>query len=292
MSQPRVELALDARAELGEGPVWDAANERLVWVDIMAGRVHLFRPKAGECRTLAVGRPVGAAALRAGGGLILAVPEGFASLDVETGVVAPLAALPEPQPDRRMNDGKCDAAGRFWAGTMALDERAGGGALYRFDPGGQVTSIVPGVTVSNGLDWSLDGRHMYYVDSGSGRIDVFDWDLGAGLVSNRRPFVHFPAQAGVPDGLTVDAEGGVWVALWGGGAIHRYRPDSTLDRVFLMPVSHPTSCAFGGPDLRDLYVTTARIALSAEERARQPEAGSLFRVRPGVRGRPPNFFAA
>ena len=285
-----VELVLEARAELGEGPLWDEAGQRLVWVDIMAGRVHLFRPDTGACRTVEVGRPVGAAALSAGGGLVLAVPEGFTRLDLDSGVLAPVAALPAPSPDIRMNDGKCDRAGRFWAGTMALDERAGAGALYRLDPSGEVTIMVDGVTISNGLDWSLDERRMYYVDSGTGRIDVFDWDLKKGRLSNRRPFVFFPAQAGVPDGLTVDADGGVWVALWGGGAVHRYRPDGHLDRVVLLPVTHPTSCAFGGPDLRDLYVTSAAVALGPAERARQPGAGGVFRVRPGVRGRLPNIF--
>jgi sugar lactone lactonase YvrE len=285
-----VELVLDARAELGEGPVWDEAGQQLVWVDIMAGRVHFFRPGTGECRTLTAGRPVGAAVLSAGGGLVLAVPEGFTRLDPETGALAPLAALPVPSPDTRMNDGKCDRAGRFWAGTMAMDERAGAGRLYCLDPSGTVTAMVANVTISNGIDWSPDERRMYYIDSGTGRIDQFDWHLEQGRISNRRPFVFFPAQAGVPDGLTVDAEGGVWVALWGGGAVHRYRPDGHLDRVVLLPVTHPTSCAFGGPDLRDLYVTSARTALEPDERARQPTAGGVFRLRPGVAGRLPNTF--
>ena len=284
------ELVLDARAELGEGPQWDEAGQRLVWVDIMAGRVHLFRPDTGACRTVEVGRPTGAAALSARGGLVLAVPEGFIRLDLDTGALVPLAALPVPSPDIRMNDGKCDRAGRFWAGTMALDERTGAGALYRLDPSGAVTVMVDGVTISNGLDWSLDERRMYYVDSGTRRIDVFDWDPKKGQISNRRPFVFFPVQAGIPDGLTVDADGGIWVALWGGGAVHRYRPDGHLDRVVLLPVTHPTSCAFGGTDLRDLYVTSAAVALGPDERARQPGAGGVFRVRPGVRGRLPNTF--
>ena len=292
MTALQVELVLDARAELAEGPVWDAAGKRLVWVDIMAGRVHLFDPATGKCRTLAVNRPVGAAVLAREGGLVVALPEGFSRLDLETGTVTPFAPLPSPQPDVRMNDGKCDRTGRFWAGTMALDERAGAGALYRLDPTGVVTAMLPDVTVSNGLDWSPDERSMYYVDSGTRRIDRFDWDLATGRFSNRRPLVHFPVQAGVPDGLTVDAEGGVWVALWGGGALHRYRPDGNLDRVVLLPVTHPTSCAFGGPDLRDLYVTSARTALDPAARARQPLAGGLFRVRPGFAGRLPNIFAA
>jgi sugar lactone lactonase YvrE len=286
-----VELVLDARAELGEGPVWDEAGQQLVWVDIMAGRVHFFRPGTGACRTLRADRPVGAAALSKRGGLVLAVPEGFLRLDPETGLLTPLAALPVPSPDIRMNDGKCDRAGRFWAGTMAMDERAGAGKLFRLDATGAVTAMIADVTISNGIDWSPDERRMYYIDSGTGRIDVCDWNLEQGRISNRRPFVFFPAQAGLPDGLTVDAEGGVWVALWGGGALHRYRPDGHLDRVVLLPVTHPTSCAFGGSDLRDLYVTSARVALGPEERARQPSAGGVFRLRPGVAGRLPNMFA-
>jgi sugar lactone lactonase YvrE len=189
-----------------------------------------------------------------------------------------------------MNDGACDPAGRFWAGTMALDERPGAGALYRLDLDLTVHTMLTEVTISNGIDWSLDGRRMYYVDSPTGRIDVCDFDPGTGAITNRRPFVTVPAEAGIPDGITVDAAGFVWLALWGGAALRRYAPDGGLERTVNLPVSHPTSCAFGGPDLDELYVTSARRPLSSDERSRQPQAGGLLRLRPGVAGRVPNLF--
>ena len=292
MTAAAVELVLDARAELGEGPRWDARGQRLLWVDIMRGRVHAFSPARAGCRSVDVGRPVGALAGRADGGLVLAVADGFARLDWDSGQVTMLATVEGDRPQNRMNDGACDPAGRFWAGTMALDEGPGAGALYRLDPDGTVHTMLTGVSISNGIDWSLDGRRMYYVDSPTRRIDVFDFEARAGAISNRRTFVALPPEAGFPDGLTVDADGFVWLALWGGAALHRYDPEGARERIVPLPVSHPTSCAFGGGDLDELYVTSARRPLSADERARQPMAGGLLRLRPGVVGRRPGLFGS
>ena len=290
MTAAAVELVLDARAELGEGPRWDARAQRLLWVDIMRGRVHAFRPGHAACRSVDVGRPVGALAGTADGGIVLAVAGGFARLDWDSGQVRMLAAVEADRPQNRMNDGACDPAGRFWAGTMALDEGPGAGALYRLDPDGTVRTMLTGVSISNGIDWSLDGRRMYYVDSPTRRIDAFDFDPRTGVIANRRTFVALPPEAGFPDGLTVDADGFVWLALWGGAALHRYDPEGARERIVPLPVTHPTSCAFGGSDLDELYVTSARRPLSVDERARQPMAGGLLRLRPGVVGRPPGLF--
>jgi sugar lactone lactonase YvrE len=233
---------------------------------------------------------VGALACAADGGVVLAVAGGFARLDWDSGTVKMLATVEADRPQNRMNDGACDPAGRFWAGTMALDERPHAGALYRLDPDGTVHTMLTEVSISNGIDWTPDGRGMYYVDSPTRRIDVFDFDARSGAIANRRTFVELPAEAGFPDGLTVDAEGFVWLALWGGAALHRYDPEGARERIVPLPVSHPTSCAFGGADLDELFVTSARRPLSAEERARQPMAGGLIRLRPGVVGRPPGLF--
>ncbi len=290
MTAAAVELVLDARADLGEGPRWDSAHQRLLWVDIMRGRVHAFTPSTGACRNVAVGQPVGALASCRDGSLVLAVAGGFARLDLDSQKFEMQAAVEADRPQNRMNDGACDGAGRFWAGTMALDEQPGAGALYRLDPDLTVHTMLTGVSISNGLDWSLDGRRMYYVDSPTRRIDVFDFDVATGSIANRRTFVEVPADAGVPDGLTIDAAGFVWLALWGGAALRRFAPDGTLERVVPLPVTHPTSCAFGGAALDELYVTSARRPLTAEEKARQPQAGGVFRVRPGVVGRPAHLF--
>ena len=292
MSAADVEVVLDARAELGEGPRWDPRGQRLFWVDIMARRVHAFRPEKHACWSVDVGKPVGALAGAADGSLVLAVAGGFARLDFESGRTTELAAVEADRPQNRMNDGACDPAGRFWAGTMALDEGAGKGGLYRLDADHTVHTMLTGVTISNGIDWTLDGRRMYYVDSPTRRIDVFDFDGPGGAITNRRLFAAIPADAGIPDGLTVDAEGFVWLALWGGGALHRYAPDGTLERRVPLPVSHPTSCAFGGAALDELYVTSARRPLSAEERKKESAAGGLLRLRPGVKGRLPNLFGS
>jgi sugar lactone lactonase YvrE len=290
MTAAGASLVLDARAELGEGPRWDARGQRLLWADIMSGRVHAFLPATASCRSVDVGRPVGALTVAADGGVVLAMAGGFARLDWESGQTRMLAAVEEDRPLSRMNDGACDPAGRFWAGTMALDEGPGAGALYRLDSDLTVHTLLTGVTISNGIDWSPDARRMYYVDSPTRRIDVFDFDLASGAIGNRRPLVEVPDGAGTPDGLTVDAAGFVWLALWGGSALRRYAPDGALERTVPLPVSHPTSCAFGGADLDELYVTSARRPLTPEERARQPMAGGLLRLRPGVVGRPAHLF--
>jgi sugar lactone lactonase YvrE len=251
----------------------------------MRGRVHRFDPVSGLSEVCDVGQPVGAAAPAADGSLVVATPEGFARLDVESGRLTPIATVETNIPGNRMNDGACDPAGRFWAGTMAIDERPGAGSLYRLDPDGRVTPMVSGVTISNGLAWSADARRMFYVDSPTQRIDVFDFDLDTGAIENRRPFASIPVEDGIPDGLTIDVDDGIWVALWGGGRLHRYTRDGVLDRVVRLPVTYPTRCAFGGPGLDELFVTSAWMAMTQDERAAQPHAGGIYRLRPGIRGR-------
>jgi sugar lactone lactonase YvrE len=285
------ELVLDARAELGEGPVWDAARRRLLFVDIMHGHVHEFDPEAGSDRVIEVGQPVGAVAPTVRGDWVIAARDGFFRVDPETGATSLIAHIEKDDPDTRMNDGYVDARGRFWAGTMGMGGVPERGSLYRLDPDGSVTRHLTRVHISNGIDWSPDGRLMYYSDTGISRVDVFDFDESAGAIRNRRTFVTIPEDAGYPDGLVVDAEGFVWLALWEGGAVRRYRPDGTLDRTVPMPASLVTKCAFGGVDLSDLYITTAWIDLDDAGRAREPLAGGLFRVRPGVRGRAATRFA-
>jgi sugar lactone lactonase YvrE len=290
-SDPETAVAFHAHDELGEGATWDSARQRLISVDIMRGRVHLFDPASGLLKTIAVGQPVGAAVPCTDGRLVLAMRDGFAHLDPQTEATTFIAHVELDRPGQRMNDGSCDAAGRFWAGTMCMQERPGLGSLYRLDPDGSVHTMATGIGISNGIDWSVDGSLMYYVDSLERRIDVFDFNLRHGSIANRRPFVAIDSAAGHPDGLTVDAEGAIWLALWGGSAIHRYLPDGTLDRVLALPVTHPTTCAFGGADLRDLYITSAVTKLGDDERRMQPLGGAVLRHRPGVAGRPAHAFA-
>lgn len=287
----KAEIVLDARCGLGEGPVWDGREGRLYWVDIMLGRVHRWRPGTEGVETMETGEPVGAAALRKDGGLVLALQSGFAVAGTFGGAVERRASFEGAAADVRMNDGKCDAAGRFWAGTMALDFREGAGALYRLDPDGRVTRVLDGVTISNGMDWTVDGSRMYYIDSPRRTVDAFDFDLATGTVANRRAAVVIEEGAGIPDGMTLDEEGRIWVALWGGGAVRCYSQEGRLEEVIEVPAPQTTSCCFGGEDLGVLYITSARDGLSGEQLSRQPMAGGVFGVRCGAKGRAAHRYA-
>lgn len=285
------QLALDVNAQLGEGPIWDDANGTLIWVDIMGQAVHRFNPATREDRAVDVGRPVGAAAVRMdGGGMVLALRDGFGLLDEPSGAVELIVPVEPDVSSNRMNDGKCDPRGRFWAGTMGFNEGRGAGSLYRLDPDRSVHHMVGGVSVSNGLDWSADGRRMYYIDSPTRGVDYFDFDMQTGKLGERHRLISLQPGEGVPDGMTLDEEGALWVAVHGSGTVRRYTPDGLLDQVIRLPVSSVTSCAFGGPDLRDLYITTMQYGMSADLKRDQPLAGALFHCRPGVRGNAPQRF--
>jgi sugar lactone lactonase YvrE len=275
------------RVEHAEGPFWD--GERFGWVDIMAGRLWVAGfdgTDLTEPRSYDVGRPLGAAVPRNGGGWILAAGTAFLALD-EDGTVTPLTGDLADASVVRMNDGKCDPAGRFWAGTMDYDESRPVASLYVFD--GTVRTVLDDVTISNGLAWSFDHAAMYYIDTPTGRIDVFDYDKDTGEVSARRTFAE--VEGGHPDGMTVDDEGFLWVALWGGGAVRRYDPSGQPAGTVRLPVTNVSSCCFGGPGGDTLFVTTSRQGLSPEQLAAEPDAGRIFRVDPGVTGRPGTRFA-
>ncbi|KOV17197.1 calcium-binding protein [Streptomyces sp. XY413] len=285
---------------LTEGPVWHAGSGDLLWVDIPAGLVHRARlvdgddgglPDLGSRTTVSLDRPVGAVAPCASGGLLAAAGTSFLRVD-GAGAVTEFAApvVPDDGPPRRFNDAKCDPSGRLLAGTMAYDATPGAGTLYRLDPDGTVTTVLSPVTISNGLGWSPDGRLLYYADSPTCRVDVFDHDPDTGALSARRPFAD-TAPAGVPDGLAVDTEGRVWVAVWGAGQVRAYTPDGALHTVVTVPASQVSSCAFVGPDLDLLIITTAADGLTAGQLAAEPHAGRLFICRPGATGLPVPPFA-
>jgi sugar lactone lactonase YvrE len=287
------QLLVDARATIGEGPVWDDRSQRLLWVDIPAGLVHWLDPTTGKNSSLEVGQPVGAVGLGADGGLVAALKDGFALFAPGSSSMSRLLPVERSLTGNRMNDGKCDRRGRFWAGTMAVDHAPGAGTLYRLERANgdyDVSAMIGGITVANGLDWSPDNRLMYYIDSPTQRIDVFDFDEESGSLANRRVFAEIAAADGMPDGMTVDAEGHVWVALFRGAKVRRYRPNAEIDFEVTVPVTLVTSCAFGGPHTEDLYITTARHRLTPEEAAEQTTAGGVFVCRPGPAGRLPFRF--
>ncbi len=282
----QADLVIDAHAQLGEGPVWSQAEQLLYWVDIEGRMVHRYDPSSGSDDHVDVGERVGSVAPRAAGGLVLALASGFATLDAWGAPPRRLVPVEADRPDLRMNDGACDSCGRFWAGTMALDFGPRQGALYRLDPDGRVERMLGDVTISNGIAWSPDDSLMYYVDTRSCGIDVFDFEAGSGTIASRRRLVDVDEADGEPDGLVVDEEGCLWLALWGGSCVRRYAPDGRLVGIVEVPVPRVTKCAFGGPDLDDLYITTA-----LEDDGNAPHAGGVFGVRPGVRGLPAHAFA-
>lgn len=285
-----VELAYQSNDILGEGPVWSAEEQALYWIDIWRPALRRWQPGSGQFKSWAMPAPIGSFTLRAGGGAVVALKNGLHWFDFEQARATLLIDPEADRPDTRFNDGKCDRLGRFWAGTLDDDgEKLPKGSLYRLDANGSLHTVRGQVTVSNGLGWSPDNRTMYYTDSPTRTIVAYDFDLDSGSISNERLFAR--VEAGFPDGLTVDAEGYVWSARWDGWQVVRHAPDGSVDRVIEMPVARPTSCMFGGPELRHLYITSARFGLSDEALTVQPLAGGVFVLETDVPGLPEPRFA-
>lgn len=277
-----IEVVVAGDARLGEGPTWDTRTSRLVWVDVLDCKIHSTDTGSGSTVSIDVPSHIGAVVPRDAGGFVAALADGFWAIgDGDQRLIAAVDAGDE----MRFNDGKCDPAGRFWAGTMGYSEEPGRGHLYRLDLQGSVSKQLAGITVSNGLAWSGDQRTMFYIDTPTRRVDRFAFDPDSGAISDRQAFFEIEANAGYPDGMTIDAQDGLWIAMWDGGRVHRY-VDGRLDRVIEMPVSRPTSVTFGGPELEEMFVTSASVGLSVQQRTEQPLAGALFRIRPGVTGVP------
>ena len=276
----RAEQVTEPLALHGEGPCWLARSGELAWVDMLAGRVLATSLALGTTQVVEIPSPVAAIVRpRSDGGLVVATETGIVLLD-QYESPSPLIEIVN-EPGIRMNDGSCDPQGRFWCGTMAYDSAPGAGKLYRVEADGSFDVALTDVTISNGLGWSVDGETAYYVDSMAHGIDTFAFDGPSGELGERRRFADVDASLGLPDGIAIDAEGGVWVALWDGGAVRRYSPEGTLDAVVPLPCGRVTACAFGGDDLSQLFITTSRLDLPAGV---DPAGGALFRCEPGVRG--------
>ena len=277
-----VKLAIPGDDFLGEGPHWDADSGVLHWVDILAPALVSSDEKVRERRVMPLPELTGFAIPRRSGGFVLGGETGIHALRPD-GSMEKLADPEADRPGNRFNDGKCDAMGRLFLGSLAISTEPGQGALWRYVDG-EATRVLDGITVANGLGWSPDNRTFYFADTGARTIWAFDYDLEKGALGDRRVFATFDGESGVPDGLTVDTEGGVWVAMWDGWCVQRFLPDGTPDQKITVPVPRPTSCAFGGPDLSTLYITTARIRLSAAQLDEAPLSGALLSATPGVTG--------
>jgi sugar lactone lactonase YvrE/DNA-binding IclR family transcriptional regulator len=288
--QSDVQCVLPWGAQLGEAPVWVDREKRLYWVDILHPAVHRFDPVTGKNETCNAAKLVSAVLPDKDGRLIVASQDGVERFDFERGLFTPFAE-PEPGvPENRLNDAKVDPDGRLWVGSMRLDVSRPTGSLYRLTKAGEVVRAESGFTVANGLAWSPDGSTFYFVDTVPGIIYAYDFDAREGTIANRRVFVTVPETEGRPDGLAVDADGGVWCAIWDGWRVNRYRPDGRLDRAVELPVPRPTSVAFGGDDLATLFITSARTRLPASTLTEAPLSGGIFACNPGERGLPTSLF--
>jgi sugar lactone lactonase YvrE len=287
------ELVADVRCHVGEGPAWDPRDGALLWIDIVPGNVFRLVVETGELSQITLSQEVSVVIPRASGGYVVGVQDGlFALPRFEQG--APLTALAEieiDQPNNLMNDCKCDAKGRLWGGTRARDWTSEAGSLYRVDSDLTTTRVLTGISTSNGLGWDPEFTRMYYVDSALGILDVLDYDLETGAATNRRRFADIDKAIGNADGLCVDAEGYVWLAVMGASSLYRYAPDGTIDEIVRVPSTLPTSCCFGGADLTDLYVTSGNVDMSEEDLASDPYAGGVYVLRPGIKGQPTVPFA-
>jgi sugar lactone lactonase YvrE len=283
------ELALKLECNVGEGPFWDEVEQKLYFVDIVNKQIKIFSPTSKLLETVQFNQEIGAVFLDQKSNLIVAARDGIFAATRDGVLETLLAPIELEDTSIRTNDAKCDAYGRMWVGTMAFDFTPGAAALFSFDSK-DLKKVVPDLTVSNGIGWSLDKKIMYFIDSPTKRVDIFDFDLESGELRNRRPFLLLGDLDAFPDGLTTDEDGGVWVALFGGGEVRRFDSQGTLTHIVEIPVKQVTSCCFGGVDMSDLYITTAQNGMDSDSLIREPMAGSLFRAKTTFKGSKSNRF--
>lgn len=288
----KVEKVIDIACELGEGAFWNHKNDELLFIDIEGEKLHSFSPKTKELQTFEMEARIGTVVpTQNPNNLIVALDNGIFEFDKTKNTKTKISD-PEPnRPKMRMNDGKCDPAGRFWVGSMHLDQIEGTASLYKIEPNGNHQKMIPNVTISNGIIWSDDEKKMYYIDTPTGKVKEFDYEKTTGKITFVKDAVDVPVSLGYPDGMTIDEEGMLWIALWNGNSVSRWNPKTgeLLSKIEL-PAHNISSCAFGGDDLGTLYVTSARVDMTEEELAAKPNSGAVFAFRPGVKGVKANFF--
>ena len=282
----KVEILYDAKATLGEGPVWDAGTQTLYWIDILNKRIY-----ANGDIFLELDESIGCLALRQEGGLVFAKRISFWTCESDSTKLTLLSSLENEPSNNRFNDGKCDPHGRFIVGTMDMGEKDSNGSLYSFD-GKSITHLLSDITISNGMTWSPDHKTFYYIDTPTHEVKAFDYDLENGAIGNMRIAVHLPESFGFPDGMTSDMQGNLWIAMWGGAQITKWNPHTgqLLERI-PVPAKNVSSCVFGGKDLNELYITSARTGLDENILAHYPLTGGVFRLETNVVGMPLFKFA-
>ena len=286
----KLEVAIAINHDLAEGPFWDEVSGNLIFVDGYRGAIHRFNYKTGDINSLFVDEPIGAAIPALDERLVFTATKGLKEV-LKNRKKSLIVEIEIDRPNNRLNDAKCDSLGRLWTGSFSEKFEQGAGNLYRIDPNNSVKKMASGFRVSNGIAWNKDETKLFFVDTLLGIINLFDYDLASGEVSNRRTFVKIDRADGLPDGLTVDEFGDVWVALFHGGQVRHYSSDGQLVGVIRLPVSRVTSCIFGGKDYRDLFITTADFKSHRDGKPHEEKAGYVFRCRPGPKGVPSYKFA-
>ncbi|MDR3696635.1 SMP-30/gluconolactonase/LRE family protein [Mucilaginibacter sp.] len=276
----QAEIILPHQCLLGEGPVWDIKRGVICWIDILDGEIHEYSPESKKHKTIPVNQMVGAAVICRDGNFLAALKNGFGFVNRETGEVNMLANPESHIPGNRFNDGKCGPDGRFWAGTMSHTDEPGKGSFYAFDTDHSVSKKISNVSISNGMAWSADHKTFYYIDTPTFTVAAYDFDKNTAEISNKRVVINIPKEDGSPDGMTIDSEGMLWIAHWDGWQITRWNPDTGKKLLSIpLPAARITSCAFGGDDMDDLYITSARTGLTKDQLTEQPLAGSLFIIK-------------
>lgn len=290
---PQAELVLDSQASLGEGAIWNHKTETLLWVDIEKGILNEFDPETAANRSFDMNQRIGTVVPVDMGGVLVALEDGVYTFNLMEEKLEKVAHPEEGREKIRYNDGKCDPAGRFWVGSMGLEQKTGRAALYRIDAGFNWEKMIDNVTISNGIVWSPDQSRMYFIDTPTQKVFAFDYDNKTGEIGNRDVAITIPDSLGYADGSTMDENGMIWIAMWGGRAVTQWNPETgELLRRIAVPALNVTSCAFGGDSLNTLYITTARAGMSEKQLAKFPLSGGLFKIKTNVKGMKASFFKA
>ncbi len=287
-----VTLVHNMKPQLGEGAIWDQQQQAFYYVDIEGQLLYRWQPGQAQPATFNLGQRVGTVVPEGNGtSVVVALQDGIYRMQLANGQLEPIANPEAGLADNRFNDGKCDPAGRLWVGSMHLRQLPGAAALYKVAPDGTHQKMVDSVTISNGICWAANGKTMYYIDTPTQQVKAFDYDVATGNITNGRVAVQVADSLGHPDGMAIDAEGMLWVALWGGHAVSRWNPNTgQLLQLVDVPALNVTSVAFAGDSLATMYITSASIGMTPEQEAQYPEAGGLFQYQPGVKGQNTHYF--
>lgn len=286
-----VTLAYEVKALLGEGAIWNYKTDELYWIDIEGKQLHIYHPKTNQNRSFPTASHIGTVVPKNNDEVLIALVDGIHTMNVNSGQTEVFAHMTDLLPNARLNDGKCDPSGRLWVGSMDWQQAQGQAKLFSIQSDGSVLTKMDGVTISNGIVWTKDKKTMYYIDTPTSQIKAYDYDNATGAITNERVAVDIPVDLGYPDGMTIDEDDMVWVGMWNGNAVIRCNPKTgvVLQKIEV-PAHNITSCAFGGPNLETLYITTATVDMTDEELTKYPLAGSIFKVNPGVKGVRSHFF--